>query len=97
MEYSEEFLKKIKTFGVLQYDIDRIISITNYDYPEQLKADLKDPESIVSAVYQAGFNSGQYRLDAEAFKLAEIETQKAKKEFEDYSRSIELRKKLFGV
>jgi hypothetical protein len=95
--YTEEFLKRIKAFGVLQYNIDRIISITNFEYPEQLKADLKDPESIVCTMYEAGFNSGQYRLDAEAFKLAEIETQKAKKEFEDYDESIKLRKKLFGV
>jgi len=95
--YNEELLKKIKSFGVLQYDVHRIISILDPEYPEQLKADLKDPESVVHTVYQSGFNAGQYRIDAEAFKLAEIETQTAKREFEQKTDYLNLRKNLFGI
>lgn len=95
--YNEEFLKKIKAFGVLQYDVDRIISILNPEYPEQLKHDLKDPESVVHTMYQAGFNAGQYRLDAEAFKMAEIKTQKSKQEFEQNTKYLKMRNELFGI
>jgi len=97
MSYSVELLKKIKSFGALQYPLARIMYILGDDAPPSLEHDLKDPESPAFIMYNEGFNAGRYRLDAEQFKLAEIETQKAKLQYTDDRDYIELRKNLFGV
>ena len=97
MIYTEEILKKIRAFGVVQYSIDKIISILQPENPEILRSDLQDPDSIAHTVYIAGINSGQYRLDIEQFKILEIETQTKKLEYENKIKSLELRKKLFGI
>ncbi len=97
MTYSDELLKRIKSFGALQYPIERIVYILGDDAPPNLKEDMRDPEHPVHVMYQSGFNAGRYRLDAEQFKLAEIETKKAKMEHDDKESFIELRKQLFGV
>lgn len=97
MTYSDELLKRIKSFGALQYPVERIMSILGDDAPATLADDLKNPESPVCVIYHAGFNAGRYRLDAEQFKLAEIETKKAKMEHDDKEALLSLRKQLFGV
>lgn len=97
MTYSDELLKRLKTFGALQYPVERILSILGDDAPPSLRDDLKNPESPAYTVYEAGFNAGRYRLDAEQFKLAEIETKKAKMEHEEKEALLKLRKDLFGV
>ena len=97
MQYSEEFLKKIKSFGALQYDVERIIAILQPENKEEFRKEFTDPESIVFAMYQTGFNAGQYRIDAEQFKLSELETEQKKIEFKELQERITLRKQLFGV
>ena len=97
MTYTEDFLKKVKTFGALQYSVDRVISVLTPQNPEQFKQDFNNPESVVYVMYQAGFNSGQYLLDAQQFKAAEIETETKKIEFEQLKARLALRKTLFGV
>jgi hypothetical protein len=97
MSYSDGLLKRIKSFGALQYSIDRIIYILGDDGISTLRDDLKNPDHPAYVMYQAGFNAGRYRLDAEQFKLAEIETKKAKMDQDDKESFLTLRKDLFGV
>lgn len=95
--YSEEFLKKVKSFGVLQYSADRIISVLSPENPDQFKKDFADPESVVYIMYQAGFNSGQYMLDVQTYKQQEIDTEIKRIEFEERKAFLALRKKLFNI
>jgi hypothetical protein len=95
--YTEEFLKKVKSFGVLQYSADRMISVLAPADPDQFKKDFSDPESVVYIMYQAGFNSGQYMLDVQQYKQAEIETDIRRFEYEQLKERLALRKQLFNV
>ena len=97
MQYTEEILKKVKSFGALQYPVERIISILNPENPEQFKKDFADPDSPLFVMYQAGFNAGQYRLDVENFQLAEIETKKQRIELQQLEKVQALRQELFGI
>lgn len=97
MLYTEDFLKKVKTFGALQYSVERIISVLTPEDPEQFKTDFNNPESVVYIMYQAGFNSGQYLLDAQQFKQAEIDTDIKRIEYEQLKQRLALRKKLFNI
>lgn len=82
MNYTEEILRKIKSFGYLQYDIDRIISILNPDDPRQLEWDLKDQEHPAGVMYQSGLNTGKYNLDALEFQLKKIQIESEKHDLE---------------
>jgi len=95
--YTEDILKRVKAFGLVQYTAEKIVSIIAPDDPDQFIADLKDPDSVLCIMYQSGLNSGQFRLDVEQFKLAEIEAQTAKLEYDEEMAAITLRKELFGV
>jgi len=97
MKYDEEILKKVKSFGVLQYDLEKIISILQPSNIRQFSDDFKNPESPVFIMYQAGFSAGQYRLDAQHFKMAETENELKKIEYGEIKKRLELRKTLFGI
>lgn len=97
MTYSEDILKRVKAFGLVQYTVEKIVSIMAPENADQFVADLRDPESVLCIMYQSGLNSGQFRLDVEQFKQSEIETQTAKLEYEQEVASINLRKELFGI
>jgi len=83
--------------SILKTPIDKLISILNPDDPEQFRIDISDPETILCTMYQSGLNTGQYNLDIQEFKLKQIETDKAKLEYDEYCKTIKLRNDLFGV
>lgn len=82
MNYTEEILRKIKSFGFLQYSIERIVSILNPDNPAQFEADLKDEDHSACIMYQTGLNTGKYNLDAQEFELKRIQIDSDKLELE---------------
>ena len=97
MDYNDEFLKKIRSFGVVQYSVDQIISILNPENPEQLKEDLKNEESVVHLMYMAGVNSGKYNQDMIQFSIQQSVAEVQKLKTQQYKQYAELKKELFGI
>lgn len=78
--YPDELLKKVKSFGALQYDVERMITILQPESPAQFRIDFADHDSVLFAMWNAGFLAGQYNLDAQQFELAKSEADKLKVE-----------------
>lgn len=77
MMYSDEILQQVKRFGVLQYSIEKIVSILNPLSPLQFVDDIRAEETTLYAMYHSGLDSGQYNLDAAEFRLKSSEADKA--------------------
>ena len=86
MNLTKQQLEKIKYFGVLQYDIDKVVTMIAPELPDQFRIELSDPDSVPGFVYHEGLNVGQFKLDAALFKLqsaqAELETMAVKRQRE---------------
>lgn len=98
MDYSKEFLQKIKSFGLLGWDLEKILSVLSLQPHEraQFLADFEDEDSIVFAMYQNGLTTGQFNLAAAEYKakMAEAEGIQLKNDREKRYNELEL--KLFG-
>lgn len=98
MDYTADFLNRIKQFGLIGWELDKILTILTLSpaEKEQFVFDFGDNESIVYAMYQNGLQTGQFNLAAAEYKtkMAEAEEQEIKnRRRKDY---LELEKELFG-
>lgn len=57
MEYSNEILKKVWHFGVLQYNVADVVSAINPDNPTQFEEDLEFEESVLCIMYKSGLGN----------------------------------------
>lgn len=70
MKYTEDFFKKIKSFGALSYTVEKIISILNPENPDELRSDFKNPKSLLAITYKQGLDIGRYNIRKELFDTA---------------------------
>ena len=97
MTYSEDTLKKIKTFGALQYTPEQIMVILRITNQEQFLTDLENPETLLSSMYQSGLLSGKYNQDIQLFQISEIEIKMKKEELAQIETEAQLYKELFSL
>jgi hypothetical protein len=98
MDYSKEFLQKIKSFGLLGWDLEKILSVLSLQPHEraQFLADFADEDSVVFAMYQTGLNTGQFNLAAAEYKAKMAEAEGIQLKNDREKRYAELEQKLFG-
>jgi len=65
--YSESFLEKVRSFGILGYSVEKIIDLVEPDNIEQFITDFENSESEVYRAYRKGKTTGDYNLDKELF------------------------------
>jgi hypothetical protein len=82
MDYSEEILAKVRTFGILQYPIEKIVSILNPLNKGQFEEDIRDKDHSLCFMYESGQNTGQFNLDAAEFKLKSAMADQVKAQIE---------------
>lgn len=67
MMYSQTFLEKVRSFGILGYSVDKIIDLCEPENEEQFRNDFTDPKSEVYKAYRKGKTTGEYNLDKVLF------------------------------
>jgi hypothetical protein len=67
MNYSDSFLDKVKSFGILGYSVDKIIDLVEPEYTEQFRDDFATSGSEIYKAYRKGKTTGEYNLDKELF------------------------------
>ena len=84
MEINKEFLGKIKSFGILGYQFQKLVNVLDLEDEEieQLKIEFSNPNSAVSKAYQRGADRADYMLDQKLFDLASKGDKKALEMFE---------------
>ena len=65
--YSESFLDKVRSFGILGYSCEQIIDLVEPENIQQFRGDFEDPDSEVYRSYRKGKTTGEYNLDKELF------------------------------
>jgi hypothetical protein len=70
MTYTDEFLSKISSFGILGYGVDKIIDLVEPDDPDQFRAAFFTPGSEIHKAYRKGKTTGEYSLDKDLFDKA---------------------------
>ena len=70
MSYSDDFLLKVSSFGILGYSVEKIIDLTEPDDADRFRIDFNTPGSIVYKAYRKGKTTGEYNLDKNLFDKA---------------------------
>jgi len=70
MIYSEDFLSKVSSFGILGYSVEKIIDLTEPDNADQFRVDFNTYGSEVYKAYRKGKTTGEYNLDKDLFDKA---------------------------
>lgn len=70
MTYSEDFLSKVSSFGILGYSVDKIIALCEPENEEQFRNDFSTIGSVVYKAYFKGKTTGEYNLDKNLFDKA---------------------------
>ncbi|MDR1544431.1 MAG: hypothetical protein LBS50_08520 [Prevotellaceae bacterium] len=65
--YSEQFLDKVRSFGVLGYSCEKIIDLVEPDNIVQFRVDFHTETSEVFRAYRKGRTTGEYNADKELF------------------------------
>ena len=65
--YTQSFLEKVRSFGILGYSVDKIIDLCEPENEEQFRSDFTDPQSEVYKAYRKGKTTGEYNLDKVLF------------------------------
>jgi hypothetical protein len=68
--YSDDFLDKVTSFGILGYSVEKIIDLTEPDHPDRFRIDFITPGSAVCRAYRKGKTTGEYSLDKDLFDKA---------------------------
>ncbi|MDR1436894.1 MAG: hypothetical protein LBI65_02120 [Candidatus Symbiothrix sp.] len=88
MEYGEEFLKRMKLFGLLQYSLDRMVVIISEDGEKisipEFKNDFANPEHPVFIEYDKGYKNADFAIETALFNEAGKGNKDAVKALEDY-------------
>jgi len=99
---TDQYISKVRTFGALGYDAERIADLLALSGEERLELTvrLSIPRDALRVAYDNGRAIGEYNVDAELTKLAErgdidaIETLAARSK----ERKLkDMKKDLFGV
>lgn len=98
MEYTGDFLQRVKQFGLIGWELDKILSILTFSPTEraQFVADFGNEESIVYAMYQNGLNTGQFNVSVAEYKAKMAEAEGIQLKNDREKRYAELEQKLFG-
>ena len=70
MSYTEDFLSKVSSFGILGYSVEKIIDLTEPDDVEQFRIDFNTTGSVIYKAYRKGKTTGEYNLDKNLFDKA---------------------------
>ncbi|MDR1370138.1 MAG: hypothetical protein LBJ72_08470 [Dysgonamonadaceae bacterium] len=70
MSYSDDFLSKVSSFGILGYSVEKIIDLTDPDDVDQFRIDFTTIGSVVYKAYRKGKTTGEYNLDKNLFDKA---------------------------
>jgi hypothetical protein len=70
MNYSEDFLSKVSSFGILGYSVEKIIDLTDPDDVDLFRIDFNTPGSVIYKAYRKGKTTGEYNLDKNLFDKA---------------------------
>jgi hypothetical protein len=96
MDYGENFLNRIKSFGLLRYTLDRILILISEDKNidiEKFKEDFSNKEHPVFLNYHSGFKSADYAIEISLFNRAKegekdaietLEKYRGMREYESY-------------
>ena len=98
--YDEEFLKKIKFFGLLKYDSTKVFSLVEFEVDLiHFKKDFFDENSEVYKHYENGRNSADFAFDKKLFDEAITGDKEAMKMLEERQEDFAYKNKkneLFG-
>jgi hypothetical protein len=87
-KYSNEFLKRMKMFGLLQYSIDRMLVIISGDDEKtslaEFKKDFSNPSHPVFTEYDKGFKNADFAVEIALFDKAKKGEKDAVEMLEDY-------------
>lgn len=97
-----EFVSQVRSFGALGYSFQRICDLLQLDKRQQeaLALRLSRPDDEYFLAYRNGCAIGEYNIDAELAKKAEIGDIDAVNILESRKCArleLDLRKKLFGI
>ncbi|MDR0427162.1 MAG: hypothetical protein LBH12_01010 [Dysgonamonadaceae bacterium] len=70
MSYSEDFLSKVSSFGILGYSVEKIIDLTDPDDVDRFRIDFNTQGSVIYKAYRKGKTTGEYNLDKNLFDKA---------------------------
>ncbi len=70
MSYTEDFLSKVSSFGILGYSVEKIIDLTEPENADRFRLDFSTPGSVVYKAYRKGKTTGEYNLDKDLFDKA---------------------------
>lgn len=70
MIITDELLKQIRTFGLLDYSIEKIIHLLEYTNPDEMRREFEREESPLYKAYHKGKATGGYNLDKSLFDMA---------------------------
>jgi hypothetical protein len=70
MNYPDDFLSKVSSFGILGYSVEKIIDLTEPDDADQFRTDFNTQGSVIYKAYRKGKTTGEYNLDKNLFDKA---------------------------
>ena len=70
MTYTNDFLSKVSSFGILGYSVEKIIALAEPENEEQFRTDFSTPGSEIYKAYRKGKTTGEYNLDKKLFDEA---------------------------
>jgi len=84
MDYTDDFIKKIRSFGALGYKLKKIANILELDSEDQdeLKNEFEKPGSEIHIAYTKGRDQADYAIDMKLFQMAKEGDLKALESFE---------------
>ena len=99
MKYDEDFLKKIVNFGILGYQLNKIINILDIheDDVNQFTEDFFNKNSAVGKAYQKGIDKADFAIDTKLFDKAKEGDLKALEKYEQRKKQYfkqELKEKI---
>lgn len=97
MQYSDEILSRVKTYGALGYDIEKIITLVRPDDESAFAEEFKNPSSLLYKAYKSGFAAGQYNRDVAEFEVVKTQQKIARLQLAAEENYYKIRKELFGV
>ena len=68
MDWSDDILDKVRSFGILGYSVDKIIDLVSPPDVYAFRNDFADVNSSLHKAYRKGRTRGSYNLDKELFE-----------------------------
>lgn len=102
MYTTDKYKSKVRTFGALGYDAERIVDLLNLHGEERIEliVRLSMPGDELRVAYENGFAVGEYNIDVGLTKLAEqgnIDAIETLGERSKQRKTRDMKKNLFGV